>query len=209
VKICGNRSRSDVDASREADYIGFIIEVSDSRRSVTVDEAKPLFKRASDYAKTVAVIRSPDAELLKRIDSFLRPDYIQVHTLLSGGEISRLRNVTSSGLICLIAPDRNRIDEAADAASASDMVIADTFKGGASGGTGSVHDWNATALIREKIHPARLILSGGLNEENVAEAVLKVRPAAVDVSSGVESGGVKSVDLIRRFIAKARENDDV
>ena len=206
MKICGNRSNADVSACRTADYIGFIIEVSDSHRSVTVEEAKPLFKLASDFAKTVAVVRSPEAKLLERIDRLLHPDYIQVHTLLSGEEIIHLRNTISSGLICLIAPDSNRIDEAAVIASASDMVIADTFSGGTSGGTGRVHDWNVTSAIRERIHPARLMLSGGLNEKNVANAVSMVKPAAVDVSSGVESRGAKSRDLVRRFIARAREN---
>jgi phosphoribosylanthranilate isomerase len=89
-----------------------------------------------------------------------------------------------------------------------DALLTDTYRAGRQGGTGIISDWEVCRRIREEILPVRMILSGGLRPENVAEGIRTVRPFAVDVSSGVESSpGVKDPDKIAEFIHRAREED--
>jgi len=71
------------------------------------------------------------------------------------------------------------------------------------GGTGTAHDWDQSAKIARSL-PVPMILAGGLNSSNVVEAILKVRPYAVDVSSGAETGGKKDPEKIRSFIREVR-----
>ena len=80
-------------------------------------------------------------------------------------------------------------------------ILLDTAKAGARGGTGEAFDWDVASEAAAKLP---FFLAGGLTPENVAEAVSRVQPWAVDVSSGVESGGVKDIEKIRAFIRAAK-----
>ncbi len=80
-------------------------------------------------------------------------------------------------------------------------LLLDTAKGGARGGTGVSFDWEVAAGVGRR-HP--FFLAGGLSPENVAEAVAQVSPWAVDVSSGVETAGIKDIEKIRAFIRAAK-----
>ncbi len=204
MKICGNRSSGDIRLSAGADYLGFIIDTPRSLRSMGVREAVPLFREASEYAKTVAVVTHTDAGFLCNVCSALEPDYIQLHLLLSADEVAAATDAVSSGIIALAKPERSFAPAAREIGAIADMVIVDTFRDGVSGGTGTVHDWYASRAIRDAVYPAGLMLSGGLNPVNVAEAVRTVEPAVVDVAGGVESGGRKSADLVRAFMSGAR-----
>ena len=85
-----------------------------------------------------------------------------------------------------------------------DTILLDTWHPGHFGGTGERFDWSVAAEVRRRV--GRLILAGGLNAANVAEAIQKVRPDAVDVCSGVEDApGRKNLDKIREFIEAARD----
>ena len=86
----------------------------------------------------------------------------------------------------------------------SAAVLLDTAKVGELGGTGETFDWE---IAREAAAKLPFLLAGGLNPENVAAAVGRVRPWAVDVSSGVETGGVKDIEKIRAFIRAVKEAD--
>jgi phosphoribosylanthranilate isomerase len=93
------------------------------------------------------------------------------------------------------------IDYVKDVAEYADMLLLDTKVGDKVGGTGVTHDYAVDRKIKESTDK-RIILSGGLNPENVAAAVKTVRPYAVDVSSGVESKpGVKDPEKVNKFIA--------
>ncbi len=81
----------------------------------------------------------------------------------------------------------------------------DTYRQGIAGGTGEVFDWG---LVEKITPPGPVILSGGLNSDNVAEAIRQVRPYAVDVNSGVESApGCKDPENICRFVHTVRQAD--
>ncbi len=98
------------------------------------------------------------------------------------------------------------VDEAVKAANAFDAVLVDSFVSGKFGGTGRVHDWELSKRVKRLIHPKPLILAGGLNPENVQDAVRAVQPYAVDVSTGVESQpGIKDSKKVFEFIKNAKE----
>ena len=82
-----------------------------------------------------------------------------------------------------------------------EMILLDAYHPRLAGGTGKLSDWTLAADLARKVP---LMLAGGLKPGNVADAIGAVRPAAVDVSSGVETDGVKNPELIRAFLANAR-----
>lgn len=84
------------------------------------------------------------------------------------------------------------------------MVLIDAFQPGDYGGTGQLAPWDLAARFHDLRFPYPLVLAGGLNADNVIQAIAQVRPAAVDVASGVESSpGVKDVQKVRAFVARA------
>jgi phosphoribosylanthranilate isomerase len=85
------------------------------------------------------------------------------------------------------------------------LCLLDTSSAVTPGGTGQVFDWSIAATVARELP---LMLAGGLTPENVATAVMRVRPWAVDVSSGVETGGLKDPDKIRTFLRAVREADE-
>ena len=87
------------------------------------------------------------------------------------------------------------------------MIVMDTYVSGMYGGTSVTHDWGRSRAVRDSI-PGRLVLAGGLNPDNVAEAVRTVHPYCVDVSGGVEARpGVKDHDKMCAFIQAVRRVD--
>jgi phosphoribosylanthranilate isomerase len=86
------------------------------------------------------------------------------------------------------------------------LVLLDAHRDGQYGGTGTKADWDRIANERELLGDVPLVLAGGLTPDNVAQAIYRVRPAAVDTASGVEtSPGNKDGDAVRRFVAAARD----
>ena len=214
VKICGVTREEDVDACLEngVDWIGLIFAARSPRR-VTEERGRFLRMKAKGEAKArragggaagavkgvVAVFdgETTDAEIA-RIVSVVCPDVIQMPVPFS----SPSKKIVSSSL-----PLWNTVRVGGDdLASVGNRVGAalhfDTSVAGASGGTGRTFDWS----VIDGIDRTRtLVLAGGLNSGNVAEAVRRVRPDVVDVSSGVEaSPGVKDPSKIAAFVREVR-----
>ena len=210
VKICGLMRSKDVGASLDsgADALGFIVASPASRRNLPFEEARKLMKAVPMFATKVAVTSANDRQSVLKICSKLRPDALQLHH--HRPELVRLvrRKHPETKLILATAiRDRSSLRHARWASGYSDAVLADSPSLSGMGGTGRTHDWNLTAALRDRIHPHPLILAGGLTPSNVRTAIRKVRPFAVDVSSGVEKTvGVKDPKKIRVFIERAKEN---
>jgi len=202
VKICGNRTPEDIRHAEGADFMGFIVEVEGSRRSLSIEQARPLFRMASDCAATVAVVRKTERDFLRKVQEELEPDFIQIHRELTPQELKEID--CGARIIALVKPDTHAEERALRLRDYADVLMTDTFIGGVSGGTGLTHDWNISRAVRDAIKPHPFMLSGGLTPQNVAEAVRAVRPAIVDVSSGVEANGAKSRELVLSFIERAR-----
>ena len=191
VKICGLRTADMVRAAVEAgaDAVGFVL--AESPRQVTPREAADLSTLVPPGVLRVAVLRHPDPEQWRIVVEQVRPDWIQTDapdlaqfTFPAGVEVLPVyRDVPGldSGLLA-------REDRALFEASAS--------------GSGDSPDWDRA---RELALRTRLVLAGGLDPGNVGDAIRRVRPWGVDVSSGVEaSRGIKDPVKIKAFIAAVR-----
>jgi len=201
IKICGLRTPDMVDAAANAgaDAIGFVFYAK-SGRAVTLEQARPLAERLPPFVTPVGLfVNASPAEIeaaLQAIPGLL----LQFHGDESPEDCERwgrpyLRAVA-------VTPETRLLDLASRHPGAQALLLDAPVDG--YGGGGKVFDWS---LLAPNGH-SRLVLSGGLNAANVGDGIRRVRPWAVDVSSGVESSrGVKNPDLIHAFCAAVRAAD--
>ncbi len=209
VKICGITRKEDLDAAAAAgaDAIGFVVGVPASPRNISVEKAERLFRQAPPFVKSVLVTVPKGIDELAATCEKLNPDVIQLHgeNALAAASI-RLKFPNTCLIGAVNANSPNALEDASEVSGIFDAVLLDSFADGRYGGTGLVHDWKLSKIIKRAIHPKPLILAGGLNPENVAEAVRVVQPYAVDVSSGVErQPGIKDHQKIVNFVKNAKE----
>jgi phosphoribosylanthranilate isomerase len=208
VKICGITRKEDLEAAAAAgaDAMGFVVGVASSPRNLSLTEAEKLMRQVPPFVKSVLVTVPASLEDLAKACKALNPDAVQVHgeNLQDvGATRGKLPNTLLIGAVK--ANPSGAVEDAVKAAKMFDAVILDSFVQGKHGGTGVIHDWNVSQHIKQVIHPKPLILAGGLNPENVAEAVRTVEPYAVDVSSGVErQPGVKDKLKMIEFVKNAK-----
>lgn len=201
VKICGIRSSAELEMAKRADYVGFIVE-SDSPRRLEPSVAKELMSKARQRKVLVSTCRDPAR--LESLCKDLRPDVLQVHSYMSVIDINRLHSSLDLEVWALFP-----VEDPLDAMRLQvlehivDKVHLDS-PSAQGGGMGITHDWELSRRVRSVIAPMGVVLAGGLTPDNVAKAVETVRPAIVDVSSGVEADGKKSLHLIDRFIDEAK-----
>lgn len=216
AKICGIRTEAALRAAAEAgaDYVGFVLYPR-SPRAVTVDEAQTLARLARQLAvRSVVLLVDPDDPLVEACRTLVAPDMIQLHGAESIARVAAVR--TLSGLPIVKAVSVSSASEVSDAAAyhrpgaVADVILFDakprSDPASLPGGNGLSFDWRLLAERPE----FPFWLAGGLTPDNVAAAIRLTAPAAVDVSSGVESSpGVKDPALIRRFLAavKAAKQD--
>lgn len=209
IKICGLTALDTLDIAMEggADFVGAVV-FPKSPRHLAPEAAAALFERARGRAKIVAVTVDPDDALLQQIARTLRPDFIQLHGSEAPTRADHVRALTSAGIIKAL-PIR-QVDDFAAADSWDDhadhlMFDAKPPEGSAlPGGVGHSFDWT---LLAGRAFRRPWFLAGGLNPDNVAEALRMTGAPMVDVSSGVESApGVKDADRIAAFIQNARRS---
>ncbi len=205
IKICGLKSKELVDVAIDtgADYVG-LNNFPKSPRYVDLEGIGELVKHIGNRAQSVILLVNPDDSLIKAADA-LRPHYIQLHGSESIGRVGEIKQLAHAKLIKALPVET--IDDLTDVAAYSklvDWVLLDAKPPKNSeipGGNGEVFDWSILKALDPNL---RFMLSGGLNVENVADAVKQVQPAAIDVSSGVERAkGEKDAEKIRRFISQA------
>ena len=208
VKICGITSPKDLLTAVEAgaDAVGFIVDVPQSPRNLSVDKAGKLIQATPVFVDTVMVTVPEDVSHLEKIYEESNANIIQVHASSHLHKEIRER-LPDACLICGIqARFEVAIDTVLEAVGLFNALLIDSHVLGKYGGTGTTHDWGLSRRIRELIHPKPLILAGGLRPENVSEAIRTVKPFAVDVSTGVESRpGVKDRKKVFEFIRNAQE----
>jgi phosphoribosylanthranilate isomerase len=198
TKICGLSTPETLDAAIKggATHVGFIF-FAKSPRNLTPDRAAQLAARVPGHVKTVGVFVDPDPAWLEGLRASVRLDAIQLH----GKETPQFA-ASLGGEIWKAIPIRTRADlnTAYDFRGAVARVLYDakTPPGTLPGGMGVRFDWT---LLDDFVHPVPWALSGGLDPDNVADAVRATRAPMVDVSSGVESEpGIKDVDKIAAFL---------
>lgn len=194
VKICGLMKTADVEAVNlyKPDYCGFVLS-RPFKRYISKDAAAHLKGLLDKRIKVVGVFVDcpPDEAACFAEDGII--DVLQLHGHEDDSYIEKLKKLTDKPVVKAFAiKNENDIERARN--SKADYVILDNGKG-----TGVSFDWTLIRDIGRKFG-----LAGGLNAENVAEAIKTYNPYLVDVSSGVETDGVKDPEKIRKFIEQCR-----
>jgi phosphoribosylanthranilate isomerase len=189
IKVCGMRTREAIEAAAQAgaDALGFVFHEA-SPRNLTVESASALQSCVPAGVERVAVFLRPSQDLVDGVVSAIQPDWVQTD---------------AADLVTLRLPAGQRVLPVFRSGQARPAILPRRcLLESARSGAGERADWQEAAYLAAM---AEVVLAGGLNAGNVGEAVRRVRPFGVDVSSGVESGrGVKDVVKIRDFIRAAR-----
>ncbi|AMC34332.1 phosphoribosylanthranilate isomerase [Janthinobacterium sp. B9-8] len=206
IKICGLRDpeMARLTAKAGADAIGLVF-YPPSPRHVEIAMAEQIVAALPAFVSSVGLFVNADAAFVRSVLAKVPLDLLQFH----GDETPEYcRQFGRPYLKALrVRPDLNLVEYAQRFVDAlCKGILVDAFVEGVPGGTGEAFDWD----LLPKDLPLPLVLSGGLHSDNVYEAICKVRPWAVDVSSGVESSkGIKDVAKIATFINQAeREAHD-
>ena len=201
VKVCGIMSISDLASAITggADAVGFIVEIDGSRHRISAEDARELITKVPMFVKSVAVIAPNSVDEAAMLAHKTGADLLQIHGTLGPKDLIALKSRVSQKIIAAVPSRSNNIHDICGLSTAADAVLLDTFKDGQLGGTGTTHDWNMSASIARDLK-APVILAGGLNPSNVVEAIKIVRPYAVDVSSGVETEGLKDPEKVAAFV---------
>lgn len=181
VKVCGITSIEDAYACIEAgvDALGFI-HYPASQRHVELDKIDQISKSLPPFVSLVALVVDPDRQLIEGIRNNTPIDCLQFH----GHETAQSLAEVVLPYYKKVSLDSISFDEAANHYRAATAILADTptQAGSIPGGTGRIFDWQLTK--RTSARP--LILAGGLNPENIEQAIEQCQPYAVDVNSGIE-----------------------
>jgi phosphoribosylanthranilate isomerase len=193
------------------EYLGFPLRLPDGREDLDEDEAAWIIRSLpADVEGVCITYLSRAAEIIELCDA-LGARWVQLHGEIAGPELLELRNTRPelSVIKSLIvrSENLNGLDHEINAFSELvDAFITDTFDPGTgrTGATGLTHDWAVSRRI-VALSPRPVILAGGLHPDNVRQAIVEVRPAAVDAHTGVEgSDGRKDPDKVAAFVREAR-----
>lgn len=202
IKICGLTREEDVDAAvaAGADALGFVF-YPPSPRYVTAQRAVELVRRIPPFVEVVGLFVNEPPEVVQAVCATLPISILQFH----GDEDAAYCRQFSRPYLraARVRPELDLVEFAGSFPDARGLLL-DAFVEGYGGG-GHVFDWT---LIPPDL-PGFLVLSGGLTAANVGDAIRRVRPVAVDVSSGVEMGkGIKDHSKIAAFVAAVRKADE-
>lgn len=196
VKVCGVRTIEEAEAALDAgaDALGFNFWAP-SPRYIAPHAASEIIAKLSPVVSTVGVFVNEDVNRIIDIASTLHLSAVQLHGDESAEFCAALRAIKTIKAI--------RVGQDFDLAVIRNypvsMVLLDSNIRGSYGGTGRRFDWR---IAIEAKRLARIILAGGLNSENVWDAITQVRPVAIDVCSGVEAEpGRKDFERLRRFMS--------
>lgn len=196
IKLCGISRLQDVPMLNECapQYVGFVFAPR-SRRFVEEATAMEIRTRLHRSIETVGVFVDQPIEQMAALANSGVIQAIQLHGHETEETIRRLREQTDARIIQAFSV-RTEKDVAAANASSADLVLLDSGEGG----TGCVFDWQLLAAVERAY-----ILAGGLHAGNVASAIRRLHPYAVDVSSGIETDGQKDASKIRQFVSAVRD----
>ena len=208
VKICGI---TDIETARAvaslgADMLGFHVELQHSRNPLTRDMASEIISHLPPDCSAVLVTSATDPEKITELVRKTGVTAVQLHGDI--GEMNKLKSELPNIKLYKVVNvfDESAIEEAKGYEGVADALVLDSAikETGQRGGTGKTHDWNISREIVESTS-LPIILAGGLNPDNVAEAVKKVNPYGVDVNSGVSNpDGTKNLEKVRLFVEGAK-----
>ena len=191
--------------------LGFPFRLAKHQEDLPEEEAGRIIRSLPPGVTCLLITYLSDAEQIAELCRKLGVSYVQLHGDIAPDELARLKAMWPELRIVksLVVDGANlaELEEAiAQTAPHVDGYITDTYDRatGAKGATGKTHDWSIDRRLVE-ISPRPVIMAGGLNPENVGAAIRQVRPAGVDVHTGIEGAdGRKDRELTKRFIAAAK-----
>lgn len=198
IKLCGLSRPCDIGAANELkpDYIGFVFAPK-SKRYVTPEKAMELKQILLPEIQSVGVFVNEKPETVVKLLQDGTIDIAQLHGAEDEEYIIQLRQLTDKPIIKAF-----RIETASDIEKAlqstADYLLLDS-----GAGTGTVFDWKLIQNIKRPY-----FLAGGLDADNAAEAVNTLRPYALDVSSGIETSGLKDKSKMAAFVSAVRKEEE-
>jgi len=194
------------------EYIGFPLRLKDGREDLSEEDARLIISKIKPKSKPVLITYLEKAKEISEFCKYLDVDIIQLHGEIELNEVKYLKGSSPNLLVIksLIVKEDNFKDldlQIKNFSQYVNMFITDTYdpQTGRTGASGKTHDWEISRKIVE-LSPKPVILAGGLNPNNVREAILKVEPEGVDSHTGVESpDGKKSLRLVRKFVTESKK----
>lgn len=199
IKLCGLTRPEDITAANvlEPDFVGFVFAPK-SRRYVTGEQAGTLRKQLSPTIQAVGVFVDEEPERVAALLEAGIIDLAQLHGREDEGYLERLRALTEKPIIQAF-PTKTPKDLERAQSSLADYILLDS-----GAGTGITFDWELLTSVRRPY-----FLAGGLGPDNVVQAIRTLHPWGVDVSSGIETGGVKDFHKMAAFVAAVRKEEKV
>lgn len=200
IKICGITREEEIYEINELkpDYIGFVF--ANSKRKVTIEQVKKLYKKLNKSIRAVGVFRDNDEEFILNILKEVPLDVVQLHGNEDISFIKSLKEKVTCDIWKAIT-----INSKEDIRNLSKYPINTIVLDGSNPGEGKTFNWN---MLRGVNINKRIALAGGINESNVEEGIKSINPTIIDVSSGVEEmdekGLYKSKDKMEILIKKVR-----
>ena len=199
VKICGftNSENARDAAIAGVDAIGLVF-YDKSPRNVDIQKAREIVAALPPFINRVGLFVNANPSFIDEVLCEVPLDTLQFH---GDEEVVDCTQYQMPFIKSLRVTSKTNLDQIAEYFSDASALLLDSYNPNSYGGTGEIFDWS---LARVKIN-LPIILAGGLNSENVSEAISQVNPYAVDASSGVESSpGMKDIDKILAFIQSVR-----
>ncbi|WP_186575955.1 phosphoribosylanthranilate isomerase [Aquibacillus kalidii] len=198
VKICGITS---VEAAKQAvasgaDYIGFVF--AKSKRKIDKDKAAEIASHIPTTIKKVGVFVNEELETIRDIASTVGLDYVQLHGDESPAFCKQIGYPIIKAFQIKEKGDLEKLTE-----YSCDYFLLDSPAGKYRGGNGEAFDWSLAKGLTDL--KGKVILAGGLHVGNVRQAIAEVGPVGIDVSSGVETDGIKDLQKIAAFIEEAKQ----
>ena len=197
IKLCGLSRIEDIQTANKLkpDYVGFVF-AERSKRRVSPLKATELKSKLDPEVKAVGVFLDDNLDLVAAMLNLGIVDLVQLHGSEDEAYIEKVRSITNKPIIKAFII--NSIDDVKAAeSSTADYILLDGGKG-----SGKAFDWT---LLKDIKRP--YFLAGGLNPDNAADAVRKLKPYSVDVSTGIETDGLKDAEKMAAFVSAVRKED--
>jgi phosphoribosylanthranilate isomerase len=205
VKFCGLRDAESVALVPSGGAAGFVVEVADSPRTLTVERVAELLESVPTEAEAWAVVVAPSEALIHRLFDEAGVDRIQVYgEIPTGLDFLEVHHLVPS--VAVGVSGSGATEPTIPPSESYPRIHLDAAGQPVPGGSGVRPDWEVCAKLVDANPGRKFVLGGGLTPENVAEALALVRPWGVDVSSGIESTpGVKDLEKMRSFLRAVEE----
>lgn len=205
IKICGITNLEEIKSlnTLKPEFIGFVF--AESKRKVTGQEAKILFDNLDKEIKAIGVFRNNSKEFILEVLKEVPLYGIQLHGDEDKEFILDLKNKVNCEIWKAVS-----VKSKGDMENALNYPVETLVLDGSNPGSGEIFPWK---YLESTKFTKRIILAGGINEENVQDGITKVKPQGIDLSSGVEiiteeGIRIKSKDKMKKLIDKVRENNE-